>query len=934
MTFRKIIILFISLCFFSVQSQNFDWVKQIGGTGSENGTFITRDALGNIYTSGFYSGTATDFDPGPGTYTLSSNPSSTDIYVTKFDPNGNFIWARTAGGTGNDFAYSVAVDSSQNVYVVGYFLNTVDFDPGPGISNLTAPGTQSDFFVWKLNAAGNYVWAKQFTGTGAVWGGCVALDTIGNPNILCYASGGPNDFDPGPSTYTFSGSTWDVVITKLDTGGNFLWSGLIGGNLQDYSSKLTVDISGNVYATGNFQSVADFDPGPGVYNMTSNGGNEAFIVKLNSAGKFVWARSIGGPNGDYGTGVALSMNQDKLYFTGSYNGSGIDFDPGPATYTLAAYGDADTFITKLDSAGNFIWARSVGGYTVDFGTAACTDGSDNIYTIGYFNGTCDFDPGPSTFTLTPAGNYDIFISKLDASGNFVWATRFGGVNADYGWQCTADQNGDLYSNGYFSAPNCDFNPAVPVYNLTSMGANDAFVLKLNYCNLPPAPVDLTPAANFTICNMNSTSFYISGSGTLNWYASPTSTVPIASGTVFTTPTLSTGFYTYYAEAMTCGTSLIRVPFTVTVGIPGLAISGNTAVCPGFSVTQTASGASTYTWSTGANSNSITVTPSTTTNYTLWATAANTCTGSIVQTVSLSPVPTVTVAAPLTLCTGSGTAMFASGASSYTWSTGSMVSAIFVTPTVTTSYSVIGKNSSGCADTAYNTITVLPTPTVFIASSTYTMCNGTSLTLTATGANTYTWNTASTNTTIIVSPTVNTNYTVTGMALNGCKGLTGTSITVYLSPTVTALTSASLICAGNSVTLTTSGASTYTWSTGANTASIVVTPSATLTYTVTGSLVNGCSDSATVTQNVSTCVGISESLLTGEFEVYPNPTYDRLYIHINSAPKKIRITDAIGKIYLETIIAEQKAEIDLLEWAEGIYYLSVGSENVKLIKLKR
>ncbi len=144
---------------------------------------------------------------------------------------------------------------------------------------------------------------------------------------------------------------------------------------------------------------------------------------------FVWAKSFSGNGNEYGFSICSDAS-GNVYTTGHFDGT-VDFDPGPGVVNLTSTGAADVFITKLNSAGNLVWVKSFGGVPAnnDVGSSITTDASGNVYTTGYFYGTVDFDPGASTFTLTSVA-YDIFISKLDASGNFIWAKQMGGSDAE------------------------------------------------------------------------------------------------------------------------------------------------------------------------------------------------------------------------------------------------------------------------------------------------------------------------------------------------------------------------------------------------------------------------------------------------------------------------------------------------------------------------
>ncbi len=235
-----------------------------------------------------------------------------------------------------------------------------------------------------------------------------------------------------------------------------------------------MDAGGNVYTTGIFSGTADFDPGSGTYNLTSAGSSDAFISKLDNAGNFVWARRLGGTAQAGANGVAVDAD-GNVHTTGEFEGT-ADFDPGSGTYNLTSAGVDDAFISKLDNAGNFVWARRLGG-TIARAWGVAVDAGGNVYTVGPFVDTADFDPGTGTYDLTSAGFDDTFISKLDSAGNFVWARRLGGTQVDQGLGVAVDAGGNVYTTGRFE-DTVDFDPGSGTYDLTSAGFDDAFISKL------------------------------------------------------------------------------------------------------------------------------------------------------------------------------------------------------------------------------------------------------------------------------------------------------------------------------------------------------------------------------------------------------------------------------------------------------------------------
>lgn len=843
--FSLLVCILISNQLVKAQSPSFQWAKAMGGSSSDLGESVVVDVSGNVYTTGSFA-TTTDFDPGVGTFTMTS-AGGVDIFISKFDASGNFVWAKQLGGTGADKGFSITTDASGNVYTTGEFSGTGDFDPGVGISNLVSAG-QTDVFISKLDPSGNFVWAKKIGGSGLDFGKSIKVD---GSNV--YTTGGFNvivDFDPSVGTFTMSSAgSSDIFISKLDVAGNFVWAKQLGGSSGDEGLGLCIDASG-VHITGTFQGTGDFDPNIGISNLSSSGVTDIFITKIDLAGNFSWAKKIGSALTDEGHSITVDAS-GNVYTTGRFSGV-ADFDPGAGTVNLTP-ANYDIFISKLDASGNFVWARNMGGATADIGTEIALDASGNVYTTGSFLNVADFDPGAGVFNLTSSGAQDVFISKLDASGNFVFAVKLSSASDELGQSIFIDPSNNIYSTGYFQTTT-DFDPSAATFALTSVGGGaDVFVHKMSQCSLPTAPTNTTPVSNQNICSGNSTTLSVTGLGTINWYATATGTTVLTTGGSLATPTLSLGTYTYYAESTTCGAGP-RTPITITVAAtPTVTIStSTTSICSGSAVTLTAGGATTYTWNTSATTAIISVTPNITTTYTVTGTNGN-CTNTKTITINVTTTPTVNISASSsTLCSGNTTTITATGASTYSWNTSATTNSISVSPTISTNYTVTG-TSSGCTNTKTISINVTTTPTVNTSASSNTICTGNTTTITASGATTYSWNTSATTNTISVSPTVTTTYTVTGNN-GGCSNTKTITITNN-TPNLNVSATSTAICSGGSSTLTASGAATYSWNTSATTSVIAVSPIGNTTYTVTGTI-GSCTSTSVISVNVGSAITIN------------------------------------------------------------------------------
>lgn len=390
----------------------------------------------------------------------------------------SFDWAVSCGGPEGDIAKSIGTDASGNVYIGGYFRGTSDFDPGPGVLNLTSGSGNDDFFIQKLDANGNLIWVK-------TWGNPSEIDVLDDLSVdpmgNVYTTGyfqGTIDFDPGAGTSNLTSvGNRDIFVSKLDASGNFVWAKNVGGGSSDYGNGITTDASGNVYITGSFiSSSMDVDPGPGTTTLNSNGTRDVFVLKLDANGNFVWGTSFGGSSLDQGHDIEVDGN-GNVYTTGYYNGT-VDFDPGMGSANITANGSSDIFIHKLDPSGNFVWVKSFGGTNADEGNAIAVDPSGNIYSTGIYRGTVDFDPNAGTNTITSAGSDDIFIQKLDPQGNFQWAHSFGNFSSDIGSDITVDQAGNVYTIGAFRHT-VDFDPGSGTANGVSNSGDDIFIQKLD-----------------------------------------------------------------------------------------------------------------------------------------------------------------------------------------------------------------------------------------------------------------------------------------------------------------------------------------------------------------------------------------------------------------------------------------------------------------------
>ena len=408
-------------------------------------------------------------------------------------------------------------------------------------------------------------------------------------------------------------------------------------------------------------------------------------------------------------------------------------------------------------------------------------------------------------------------------------------------------NSYLWSNGSINNSITVSPLATTTYTVTGT-SNACSSIAISTISVNPLPSILIN--NLAICNGASATITAIGATTYLWNNGETTSSIVVS------PNITTS-YSVTGTSIGCSSSAVS---NVTVStIPSIIIN-SANICIGEVANLIASGATTYLWNNGATSNSISVSPVTTTNYTVTGTT-NGCTGTAISTVTVNPIPAISVNNP-TICNGTNSILIASGATTYTWSNGSTGNPISVSPILTTSYTVTG-TSLGCTSTTISIVTVNSTPIITVNSP--SICIGSSTTITANGATNYLWNNGATTSSILVSPLNTTTFTVTGTT-NSCSSAAISTVTV--SPSINIIVSNISICSGSSAIITASGATTYLWNNGATSNSISVSPVTTTNYTVTGTT-NGCTGTAisTVTVDLIPVVSVNNlSICSGAIAI--------------------------------------------------------------------
>ncbi len=550
----------------------------------------------------------------------------------------------------------------------------------------------------------------------------------------------------------------------------------------------------------------------------------------------------------------------QLYTAGS--GTGLI---SSSTNTLCAGSSAT--LTALGGASNYLWNTSA--------TSSVIVVSPSVTTVYTVNATSTITGCSYTAAITQnVSSADVLVSTSNnpiCSGATATLTATGNVT-NYLWNNSA------------SGPVIVVSPTVTttyvVFGtnaLTGCTASVAITQSVSPFNLT------TSSSNSIICPGNSATLTANGGTSYLWSTSATSSAVIVNPTVTTT-------YTVYGTNAVNGCTASAV-VTQNVSSPIVSIvSSNSLSCPGNAVSLTVNGNGTsYFWSTSSTGSVIVVNPSVTTSYTVFGTNAVTgctATASIIQNVSTLSL--TTASSNNLICPANPATLTASGATNYLWNTSATGPSIIVSPTVTTTYTVVGTNAAtGCTATAVVTQSV-SSPVASVISSNSVLCAGSSATLTVNGNSTsYFWNTSATNSVIVVSPTVTTIYTVFGTnAITGCTVTASLTQNVSALPFLTASSSNSLICPGNPVTLTVVGATNYLWSTSATGSAIVVNPTLTTTYTV----INGVKEN-----------------------------------------EDIEVMNVLGALVYKIKATDNKTEIDLSEQKAGVYFVRLKVDNATVTK---
>lgn len=796
------------------------WSLTIGGSNLDKILSVGTDIAGNIYITGYFRGANVDFDPSAATAFLTSNGEAGgdpgyggDIFIAKYSPTGQFIWAFNVGGSSlGDSGMILKCDAAGNIFIGGYFREAIDFDPGATTAILNASlGTT---FLVKYNWAGQYQWGFNF-GQGDVDNSIfdLELDASNNVYITGYFQGTNIDFDPSAATALVSATGgFEGFLAKYTSNGQYVFAFKFGGGGLDVGRGIDLDNASNIYITGDFNgSNIDFDPSAGSALLSSNGSSDIFVAKYTSTGQYILAFNAGSAGGEIAWDVATDNN--SVYVTGGFSGI-ADFNPSAVTDNLTSNGGTDIFLAKYTSGGTYECAFNIGSSQDDNGVDVQIGGNNIFYLAGAFQGTnVDFAPTPSTYLLNSNGSFDAFLVK------YFWPPNTLPTGTMVGDTICPGETAQLTFNALTGT-----NPFTLVY---SDGTN-----------------------SFTQVNVQS-------GVPFNMLVNPTVT------TTYTAILIQ--------DAIRCSpiNNLPGMTVTVVVGNPLVRTNNDTTICKGGTVQLNATGAQTYSWSPSAGlSDPSIANPVASTQvpmqYIVTGNTASGCIGKDTVNIGIHPQPLIAISNDTVICRNSSVQLSVAGGQTYQWSPGSTLSNPntanpVASPLANTLYYVNITDINTCQYLDSVQVSIRPDP-IFSVNPASEICLNKSVRLQAGGGDTYLWQPSvgldqNNIADPLASPNISTTYsvTITESICNQSQTLS-TSVTINPLPIVSVTKSNDVDCSNDRAQLNASGASQYNWFpavslSNSSIANPVATPTATTDFFVVGTTAKGCSDTAIINVKV-------------------------------------------------------------------------------------
>ncbi len=816
------------------------WATYTGATTVSDGYLhdIAADAAGNVFATGMHQ---SFFPTSSGVFQPNfSGGVKRDVFVFKLNPNGtSLIYATYLGGPNPDAGYGIAINAAGEAFVTGWTSSSA-FPITTGAFDTFFDG--GDAFVTKLNATGTGLLYSTFlSGVGSSsTGNSIVLNLLGEAFVTGSAAA---NFPVTAGAYdqTFNGAA-DAFVTKINaTGSALIFSTFIGGSIFDCGNAVAVTAAGEIIIAG-YTDSNDLPATLGAFDGTFNGGQyDVFVAKFNSAGSLLSHLTYIGGIAGYEIPMDIVINAaNETYIVGETSSNDYPVTPGSYDQTHNGFGTMDVFVTKLNATGTALgFSTYIGGNGSETGWGIGLNALDEIFISGHTTSN-NFPVTSCAYNTLPNGSTDIFVGKLNSTGNNLhYATYVGGLADDYKHsrmvllpsECGLEEPiiaGTTHSQNFPVTPGAFQNT-----NFT-LGDDAPVVFRFKKPDVIPGFTRSTSTTCNTSINFTDTTNQCGlwspltswqwdfGDGATSAVQNPAHTYTLAG--------------TYNVKLIVgCPLDSIIIPVTIT-NIITSAAGVDTSMCEGGAIQLNGiagGGGTTYSWTPSAGLSNSTIAnpianPTGITNYILTVSNNGLCPAKDTVTVTVNQIPSSVISGTTVICSGFNTTLTAFGSSTYLWNNGVTTNTIVVSPTSFSTFTVIGLNGN-CKDTATFNITVNQSPIAVITGTT-TICNGNNVGLTASGGTSYSWNTSSTASTITSNPTSNSVYSVT-VSYGTCIDTTSINITVYQVPLANAGPDDTL-CEGEIIVLSASGGNNYSWDNGIFTNTNSVSPVINSIYTVT------------------------------------------------------------------------------------------------------
>lgn len=463
----KLFVLALGLIIFNQVKAQYalDWVNEFT---SKNSAYtdlyaIDNDAQNNYYVMGYYSDSLNvNFSTNAFDLACSNGVS---YFIAKYTSNGNLVWVREIAGDINQAwlsGYSLKVDAAGNVFILGTVLATVanaqiDVNPDAGVNLIPATpptGITRESFLMKLNSSGNFQWVNSIPNDGSGYYAKLEIDNSGNVYVADRYDGFLNFGSLTPISFNSSGQ--NVYVAKFTNSGSFVWARQLqriqSGSILNTTIKVE---NSNLYLGGYYTGIVDLNPGTGIDTIANSLFRIGYIVKLDTAGNFLYANRILGTS-DNNLYSIDTDNAGNLYASGYFSET-ADLDPGTAVNNFTSNGGRDIFVLKLNQNGAFQWAKQIGGDNADESYDLLINQTGNVVLTGYYTGTVDFDPGAGMASQTSQGGGDCFLLLLDANGNYDTSYVWGGNGFDAVFNLIKDNANSLVLSGVNGSSNMDYD---------------------------------------------------------------------------------------------------------------------------------------------------------------------------------------------------------------------------------------------------------------------------------------------------------------------------------------------------------------------------------------------------------------------------------------------------------------------------------------------